>query len=333
VAILGEHIHFVVELGQQFFSDVGIEDLFDCHLQLEELPAVDCAEAAHGDLIADFEVCRLEGQHPVDCLSFRLDFSLGFGLIAAPAAEAGLGSGLRPEQIGFPVGRFFLILLFLLLHEPAGRFRFALPDGLDGTAILEAVAEDVLQAICEFEGEEGLELRGEGVALESEGGELGQLHDLLGQVGDGVVVEGEYLQPEELCDGGLDIGDLVIRQVQLLQGEDREDLLGDEGELPLGEVQRFLARTLGVTQLYGQLAHLNIVRIMRGCTELTERQGEDGADDGFRYFFEVFEPHRRGDARRLCAVLGWKIFAIEDSCMHYSTFPLTEATTTSRPSP
>jgi hypothetical protein len=42
--------------------------------------------------------------------------------------------------------------------------------------------EDILQAICELDCKQGLELLGEGVALEGEGGQFGQLHEFLGEV-------------------------------------------------------------------------------------------------------------------------------------------------------
>lgn len=60
VSVLGQHVDFVIELIQELLGDVGIEDLLDGYVQLEEFALVDGAEAAHGDLFPDLEVGLFE---------------------------------------------------------------------------------------------------------------------------------------------------------------------------------------------------------------------------------------------------------------------------------
>ena len=56
VPVLGEHVHFVVELVQQVLGYVRIEDLLYRHLQLEEAALVDRAEPAHRNLLPTLQV-------------------------------------------------------------------------------------------------------------------------------------------------------------------------------------------------------------------------------------------------------------------------------------
>jgi hypothetical protein len=65
VTILGQHVHFVVELLQQLLADIGVEHLLHRHLQLEVPPFVDCAEPAHRDLLPDLQISQTQGQHTV----------------------------------------------------------------------------------------------------------------------------------------------------------------------------------------------------------------------------------------------------------------------------
>ena len=102
MAVFCQHVHLVVELVQQVLSYVGIEDLFDGDLQLEEFSFVDGAEAAHRDLFPYLQVGLFEDEYSIGCVSFGLDLYLLFWFAAAATAEAGLGSCLRSEHIGLP---------------------------------------------------------------------------------------------------------------------------------------------------------------------------------------------------------------------------------------
>jgi hypothetical protein len=84
VAVLGEHADLVVELSQQLLGYVGVEDLLDRHLQLEEPPPVDCAEPAHRNLLPHLQVRGPEDQHAVHRLPLRLNLRLRFRLVSPP---------------------------------------------------------------------------------------------------------------------------------------------------------------------------------------------------------------------------------------------------------
>ena len=47
VSVLGEHVHFVVELIKQLFAYVWVEHFLNRHLQIEVPASVDCTKTSH----------------------------------------------------------------------------------------------------------------------------------------------------------------------------------------------------------------------------------------------------------------------------------------------
>ena len=65
MAILGKHIDLVIELIEQFFADVGIEDLLYCHVDIIVLPFVDGTKSSHGYLLTYLQIAHPNDQYSV----------------------------------------------------------------------------------------------------------------------------------------------------------------------------------------------------------------------------------------------------------------------------
>lgn len=232
VAVLGQHVDLIVELPEQFLADVGVEHLLDRHFHLQAPPAMDCAEPAHRNLLSDLEVAHPQRQHAVHRLALGLHLhSLYF--VASPP-ETRLRARLRPEDVRVPGDGGLFALRLLLLHQPARRLGLLPMRRLRPVLPLKAQRQHILQVIRKLDVQQRLEPLPERVSPEGQGGQLGELHDLLGQVVERIVFQVEHLEPEQLGDGRLDAGDFIVIEVQLLKRADAEDILRDEGQLTLG---------------------------------------------------------------------------------------------------
>lgn len=151
VPVFCQHVHLVIEFLQQLLADVGIEHLFDSHLQLEVFALVNCTEPSHRNLLPYLQISQSQRQHPIHRLPLRLEL-LTFHLRLPRSPVGSRQPVLRLETRSVPSKSSLLQCRLFLLHEPAGSFTlFDIVARLDESGPFEAAVEDVLKAVPELD--------------------------------------------------------------------------------------------------------------------------------------------------------------------------------------